>query len=119
MYRTVGVIVKAICFPQMVMGIGLVILMASTVSILVSNVDNNTTKPKSSIDYMWPQPKLPDDFLLVKDHEGVETKDADKKVVGGAESKRGGAGNIRVEQYPDKDVKTDISKVSKSGMHED
>ena len=106
------------------MGIGLVILMASTVSILVSNVDEAPSKPKS-LDYPWPQPKLVDTFAALKDlkvlpndiDKPLENVDKTEDKGGGAEHKKGGgAGDIHVEQYPDKPIKTEATKETQSSM---
>lgn len=100
------------------MGIGLIILMTSTVSILVSSMDDTSDVPKA-IDYHWPQPKLPDDFPVWKDHEDILPNDADKVVQheGGAEDKGGGGGgDTRVEQYPDKAVKGEATEAKQSSV---
>ena len=74
------------------MGIGVLILMVSTVSILVSNMEDTTTT-KSNGD-PWPQPKIPDGFPpTVKDY---------KDTVDATEDKKGGAVDTHVENYADK-----------------
>lgn len=97
------------------MGIGLVILMASTVSILVSNMDNAAGTSKTA-DYFWPQPKTIDDFQV---HKDVPSNNVDKLVKneGGVKDKGGGAGDTHVEQYPDKPIKaTEASEAKQSSM---
>ena len=94
------------------MGIGLVILMASTVSILVSSMEDNKTGTPKSVDYFWPQPKAPEDFINL---------DSDKDVLsnngGVAADKEGGAANVHIEQYPDKPIKTvEASEATQSSM---
>ena len=69
--------------------------------------------PKSA-DYPWPQPKMPDNFPVVKDYKDVLPNGADKE--GGAKEKvGGGGGDTHVEQYPDKPiVKTEGSEAKQS-----
>lgn len=109
-YKVVSIDVTC---PQVVMGIGVLILMVSTVSVLISNMEDTTTTPKS-VDYLWPQPKMPDNFPIVEDHKVVLPNDADKSD-GGAEKKGGGADDAHVEQYPDKlIIKTEASEGKQS-----
>ena len=95
------------------MGIGLLILMASTVSILVSNMDDTSDVPKT-IDYHWPQPKPADDFPALKNALPNELAEHD----GGADNKEGGANNddTHVEHYPDKVIATEATEAKQSSM---
>ena len=97
------------------MGIGLLILMASTVSILVSNMDDTSDIPKP-IDYHWPQPKPADNFPALKN---VVLPSELVKHEGGAKDKEGGADNddAHVEQYPDKVVATEATEAKQSSMY--
>ena len=87
--------------------------MASTVSILVSNIDDTSSEvPK------WPQPKPADTFPALNNialpseltiHEGV------------AEDKEDGVnnGDAHVEQYPDKVVATEATEAKQSSKYVD
>ena len=77
-------------------------------------MEDTTTTPKS-VDYLWPQPKMLDNFPVVKDYKDVLPNDADKSE-GGAEDKGGGgAGDTHMEQYPDKPIiKAKASEVKHS-----
>jgi len=75
------------------MGIGVLILMVSTVSILVSNMEDTTTSKSNG--YPLPQPKIPDGFPELKEYK--DTGDV-------AEDKKGGADDTHVENYPDKPI---------------
>jgi len=98
-----------------VLGIGLIILMASTVSILISNMDDTESDHDQPIKYPWPQPKMVNDFPAI--HEEIDVpKEVDSPVdalqnVDGAEDKGGGADDSRVEQYPDQPVLDESKKV--------
>ena len=88
------------------MGIGAIILMVSTVSILISNMEDTTTTPKS-VEYLWPYPKIPDNFPVLKEYKDVD------KSEGGAEG--GGADDAHVEQYPNKPmIKAEASEAKQS-----
>jgi len=103
------------------MAIGLIILMASTVSVLVSNMDEAPSKPKPG--YPWPQPKPADTFAALNDFK-VPPNDADKPMENeagdkgdGADDKKGGVvDGTRVEQYPDKPIKMEDVKETQSSM---
>ena len=113
---TNGMSVDVIC-PQVVMGIGVIILMVSTVSILISNMEDTTTMPKAA-DYPWPQPKMPDNFPIAKDYKDLLPNGAGKSEGGAEEKKGGGAGDAHVEQYPDKLViKTEASEAKQSSTY--
>lgn len=84
--------------------------MASTVSILVSNIDDTTSDPKSA-DYFWPPPKIPDDFRIFDNRQDVLPDDADK---GGAEDKEDGAPDTHIEQYPDKPITAEATDATQS-----
>ncbi|XP_065898646.1 putative sodium-coupled neutral amino acid transporter 10 isoform X2 [Dysidea avara] len=103
---------------KVLLGIGLIILMASTVSILISNMDDAEVDHNRPIKYPWPQPKMVDNFPAI--HKEIDVpKEIENPVdvlqnVDGAEDKGGGADDSRVEQYPDQPMMDESKKASPS-----